>query len=88
LKGLAKLSILLDYKHSGMLWLSLQPHYEVSKLEFKSGFSMSKIIQIFLIFSVMNKNLGAHFFLKRIFGSFNFKTTFLLKSGSRLSKAT
>ena len=63
------------------------PHCEVPKLEFQSEFSMSKIIRIFLIFSLKNKNLGAHFLLKRIFGSFNFKATFLLKSGPIIEEA-
>ena len=51
--------------------------------------------QIFLIFfSLKNKNLGAHFMLKLFFANFNFKTTFLLKSGlifdkaAKLNKAT
>ena len=60
--------------------LALPPHRNVQKLDFQSEFSMSKIIQIFLI-------LGAHFLLKLFFGNFNFKTTFLLKSGLIFDKA-
>jgi hypothetical protein len=56
---------------------------------------MSKIIRIFLIFfSLKNKNLVAHFLLKSFFCNFNFKTTFLPRSGlifdkvAKLGKAT
>ena len=68
---------------------------KVWKLDFQSVFSMSKIIQIFLIFlSLKNKSLGEHFLLKLFFGNFNFKTFLLLKSGpifdevAKLGKAT
>ena len=55
------------------------PRREVPQLFFQSEFDMSKIIQIFL--TLKNKNSGAYFLLKWFFGNFNFKTTFLLKSG-------
>ena len=65
-----------------MLSLALPAQRKVQKLDFQSEFSMSKIIQIFLIFfSLKNKNLGVHFLLKLFFGDINLKTTFLLKSG-------
>ena len=48
-----------------MLCLALPVGLKVQKLDFQSGFSMSKIIQSFLIFfSLRNKILGAHFLLK------------------------
>jgi hypothetical protein len=62
-KGLTKSAILPDFKCPRMLCLGLPPHREVPKLDFESGFSMSKFIKIFLIFSLKNKNLGAHFFV-------------------------
>ena len=65
-----------------MLCLALPARRKVLQLDFQGDFSMSKIIQIFLIFfSLRNKILGAHFLLKYIFGNLNFKTTLLLKSG-------
>jgi hypothetical protein len=46
------------------------PCQKVPKLENQSEFSMSKIIQIFLIFfSMKNQSLGAYFLLKLFFGS-------------------
>ena len=64
-KDLPKLSFLLDYKRPGMLCLALLPRHEVPKLDFQIEFSMSKTIQIFLIFfSLKNENLGEHFLLK------------------------
>ena len=52
-----KLVILSDYKCPRMLCLALPPHRKVQKLDFQSEFSMSKIIQIFIIlFSLKNKN--------------------------------
>ena len=50
---------------------------------------MSKIIRIYLIFfiSLKNKILGAHFLLKLFFGNFNFKNTFLPKSGPIFDEA-
>ena len=51
-----------------------------AELSAKIGLSkwMSKIIRIFLFFSMKNKSLGAHL-LKWFFGNFNFKTPLLLK---------
>ena len=49
-KGLTKFAILPNYKCPRMLCLGLLPHREVLKLDFQSGFSMSKIIKIFFIF--------------------------------------
>ena len=46
---------------------------EVSKFDFQSQFSRSKIIRIFLIFfSLKNMNLGAHFLLLTFFDNINF----------------
>ena len=48
-----------------MLCIALLPRGKVRKLDFKSEFSMSKIIRIFLIFFSLKKNwLGAHFLLR------------------------
>ena len=47
---LTKLAILPDYKRPGMICLALSALHKVRKLDFQSEFSMSKIIQIFLIF--------------------------------------
>jgi inner membrane protein involved in colicin E2 resistance len=64
-RGLQKLAILPDYKHPGMLCLALPARRKVQKLDFQSEFSMSKIIQISLIFvSLKNNKLGSHFLLK------------------------
>ena len=48
-KGLKKLAILLDHKRPWMLCLALRPHQKVPKSDLQNEFSMSKIIQIFLI---------------------------------------
>ena len=53
---------------------------KITKLGFQSEFSMTKIIQILLnFFSMKNKIVGLHFFLKLFFGNFNFKTNLSLK---------
>ena len=69
-----------DYKHTRMLCLPLRPRQKVLESDFQSEFSMSKIIQILLIFfSMKNKSLRVYFFVKMIFGNFNFKTTLFTK---------
>ena len=51
-KGLTKSAILPNFKRPRMLCLGLPPHREVPKLDFQSGFSMSKIIKILLNFFI------------------------------------
>ena len=53
---------------------------KVPKFDFQCQFSMSNIIQTFLIFfSLKNTNLGAHFLFFKFFDTINFEITLLLK---------
>ena len=59
-------------------WITIRQ--KVPKSYFQSWFSMSKIDGIILIFfSLMNINLGDHFFLKTFFSNFNFWTILFSK---------
>ena len=52
---------------------------KVSKFDFQSQFSTSKIIRNFLIFSLENMNLGAHFLSLTFLDNINFPVIFFSK---------
>ena len=53
----------------------MESYQKVPKFDFQSQFSMAKIIGIFLIFSLKDTNLGAHFLLMTAFDNINFWIT-------------
>ena len=66
-----------DVKWNYQIWRIgvLASWQKVPKLDVQNEFSMSKIIGIFLIFSLKDTNLGAHFLIMTSFDDINFWIT-------------